>query len=491
MKTIFIYTLILFGALLASSCNDWLDVKPKAQVDEKNLFKKAKGFEDALTACYIKMNSVSLYGQSMTMTTVEYLAQHWEHTTGNYRDEDLLKDFQYSTDFSLSAFSSIYGEMYNTIAQANTILENINANEGVFKDKNIRNIIEAEALGIRAFCHTDILRLFGQMPQNATIQVQLPYAQTVSTSMIPYYSYADFVNLILEDINAAQALLKESDPLMTYTFKELDEFMDKNSDVELSDNFMGFRRFRFNYYAMEALKARLYLYTGDNSKAYEAASHVIKAKNENGDKMISLAGVDDFGQKYYALPSECILALSNNEIEDVQKLFGIDNLFLSTPTFNELFSGQSTSVNNRALYVWKETTNSTGIRMRVLQKYSQPEAQNNTDANIAMTRYQVIPLLRLSEMYLIAIETAATIAEANSLYSEYMDARGVIATDLTADELKTEIQKEYRREFYAEGQMFYTYKRLGIRKMPGKADREVTEKDYIVPLPTTELGSNN
>lgn len=490
MKTILLYTLILCGALLATSCNDWLDVKPKAQVDQKNLFKKAKGFEDALTACYIKMNATTLYGRSLTMTTIEYLAQHWDHTSGNYRDEDKLKDFQYTTDFSLSAFSSIYGDLYNVIAQANTILENIVSNEGVFQNKDIRDLIEAEALGVRAFCHTDILRLFGQMPQNATTQVQLPYAKTVSTGMIPYYSFTDYINLILEDINAAQALFKESDPVMTYTFKELDEFTNNNSNVELSDIFMGYRRFRFNYYAMEALKARLYMYLGEKTKAYEAANNVIQAKSEKGDKMLTLAGVEDFSQKYYALPSECILALSNNEIKDAQELFAYDRLFLTSATFTELFSGQSTSVNNRALYVWKETTNSGGTRLRVIQKYNQPEEQENMNANINMTRYQVIPLLRLSEMYLIAIETAATITEANSLYSEYMNARGVIAPELTADELKTEIQKEYQREFYAEGQMFYTYKRLGLRKMPGKSDREVSEKDYIVPLPTTELGSN-
>lgn len=98
MKKIFIYTTLLCSALLSVSCNDWLDVKPQAQVEIEDLFKKTKGFEDALMSCYIKMNDASLYGKSMTMTNLEYLAQHWDHTSGNYREEDKLKDFQYKTD---------------------------------------------------------------------------------------------------------------------------------------------------------------------------------------------------------------------------------------------------------------------------------------------------------------------------------------------------------------------------------------------------------
>ena len=54
----------------------------------------------------------------------------------------------------------------------------------------------------------------------------------------------------------------------------------------------------------------------------------------------------------------------------------------------------------------------------------------------------------------------------------------------------TEIVREYRREFFAEGQMFYTYKRLGIKNMLWKTDREVGEQDYVAPLPATEYNAN-
>lgn len=105
-----------------------------------------------------------------------------------------------------------------------------------------------------------------------------------------------------------------------------------------------------------------------------------------------------------------------------------------------------------------------------------------------MIRYQVIPLIRLSEMYLIVMETAE-LTEANKLYKSYMaEKNALITTDMAREELNAEILNEYRREFWGEGQMFYAYKRLGVKEMMWKTDREVEEKDYIVPLPTTESG---
>ena len=45
----YILTCLLFGGLV--SCNDWLDVKPETQTDEKDMFETVSGFKNALTAC--------------------------------------------------------------------------------------------------------------------------------------------------------------------------------------------------------------------------------------------------------------------------------------------------------------------------------------------------------------------------------------------------------------------------------------------------------
>ena len=494
MKNIFNtfgYMIFLLFILLGSSCNDWLDVKPQAQMESDDLYSKEKGFEDALIACYIKMNSVNLYGQNLSFTFTEYLAQFWDFTSGNRKEERTLKDFNYTTSFAETNIQAIYGELYNTIAQANSVLENIQSHGTSIKEASLRQLIEAEAIAIRAFCHTDILRLFGQVPQNSTIAVQLPYATQVSNQPIPYYAYDAFIKLIFQDIETAQHLLKNCDPVLKYTFNELDRFTEL-ANVTVASSFMGYRRFRFNYWALEALKARLYLYIGDKANARIAANNVIHAQTENGQKILELSGDNDLKNNYFTCPSECILALSNNKIEDNASLMFnyTGGIFLTSTHFNELFAGQETSTNNRALKTWKDASQAQGKTYKELQKYKQPNKEDVSNESLFMLKYQAIPLLRLSEMYLIAIETAQDAKEANALYKTYMEARNVMVSDLSLPELQNEVINEYRREFFAEGQMFYTYKRLGIKKMLWKNDREVVEKDYILPLPSSELGSN-
>lgn len=488
MRNILTYTM-LFLAFVCSSCNDWLDVTPKTQKAEEDAFKTAKGFQDALAACYIKMNDASLYGSRLMMTDIEYLAQHWSFDESNNRNAASMRDFEYTSDYPKNTLKSIYSGLYNVIAQANTVLENVRTRGDVIAKDDVRAVVEAEALGIRAFCHTDILRLFGQMPQNGTRKVQLAYAEEVTTAAIPFYGFDDFVNLILRDIDAAMALLKDHDPLFKYTFAELDDFTNSKYDVELQDDFLGFRRFRFNYYALKALKARLYMYLGDKSKAREEAKGVIDALDRNGNKMLTLAGESDFANENYALPSECILALSNYNLEENLKMLfnnGTKGLYLATERYNNLFSGKSSESNRTK--VWSVVSREP--KHVLFLKYNQPENASSIETTVLATQKQVIPLIRLSEMYLIAMESATSLADVNVLYREYMTARGVVATDLTEEQVMREIMQEYHREFFGEGMMFYTYKRWGTTQILWKTDREVGENDYIAPLPDTEVKAN-
>lgn len=474
--------IILAIACLFFSCNDWLNVKPESETEAKEMFKTAEGFKDALTSCYIKLNQTDLYGKRLTMTDIEYLAQHWDLDPINYENEVGFKNFNYSEDYGKSTLQIIYGGLYNTIVQANTVLENMPAQGSVIRDEDLRAVIEAEALAIRAFCHTDILRLFGQLPRNATVTIDLPYAENITLGAIPYYNFDNFVSRIFRDLDAAEALFKKHDPVLKYNFAELDDF----TKLHLTDDFLGYRRFRFNYYAVLALKARLYLYLGNLPKAYEYAQQVIRATDQTGNPLLNLAGDNDFNKSNFALPSECILALSNFEIgQNIRQLFTSSNLYISRSHFsNDLFAGTSPG-NNRALNLW------TSGESRTLKKYTQPASTADYNSNVLATQKQIIPLLRLSEMYLIAIESATSLTEANNLYSEYMLARSVTATTLTETEIAPMLLQEYRREFFAEGQMFYTYKRLGAKRMMWKSDREVSEKDYLPPLPASEIKTIN
>lgn len=496
MKKIFLYgcTVLL---LLATSCDKWLDVQPKNQKTIDEQFSSYSGFCDALNSCYIKLKDRNIYGEKLTLSNIESMAQLWKVTETALPTDNELKNFNYTGDNAKKAISNIYSALYNVIAHANMIINNMDEYGSVISDPAKRAIIEGEAYAIRAFCHLDILRLFGQLPNNAGLQVSLPYAETVSSSNFPtYYDYAQFIAKIEVDLNEAESLLEGNDLIFKYTFNELNEF-----DISVNDDeFLFYRQNRFNYWAVKAFQARFYLYTGNITQAYTIAKNIINATGADGNKLITLSGSTDISLGYFACPSECLMMLNAYSIMDYSidvlgggaTIINTSQLVVTEDQFNDLFEGQGIASNNRYNKVWNRSTfDSYGTVFPVLKKYYY-------DSDVAvgiydnLTKRQIIPLIRLSEMYLIVMETTSDLNEANNLWTEYQLSHDVlISQDAFAnlEEVKSGVIDEYLREFYGEGQMFYTYKRLGSTSMWWR-DAAVNETDYIVPLPLTEYNPN-
>ena len=59
------YLLSLLLALPLSSCNDWLDVSPKSQIQEGDHFSSEGGYRDQLTGVYTAMSTQSMYALNM------------------------------------------------------------------------------------------------------------------------------------------------------------------------------------------------------------------------------------------------------------------------------------------------------------------------------------------------------------------------------------------------------------------------------------------
>lgn len=69
----------------------------------------------------------------------------------------------------------------------------------------------------------------------------------------------------MEDLKAAEALLKDNDPC------------DFHTDIEKRTDFLSNREFRMNLYAVKAMMARVYCYSGQNDLAVQYAQEVIDA----------------------------------------------------------------------------------------------------------------------------------------------------------------------------------------------------------------------
>lgn len=478
MKKYLLYLLLLTAFC---SCDDFLDQKPKTQVDATYMFKTEQGFKDALTSCYVKMAGNTLYGKQLTATTIEVMAQHWDLDASNFGSELGLKELDFTTTYSRELFSGIYGALYNVVVQANDVLKNLAQTGSVINLEQTRQVIEAEALAVRAFIHIDVLRLFGEMPQNAQKKVSLAYAETVGKQEIMFYDFDKYVEKIFTDLDRAEEILAKWDPLLVNTL----EASDGAQNVE--DAFLAYRRYRFNLYAVKALKARFYLYLGNKAKAYEYANSVITGATDSGEPMITLTGDEDVKKGYYAMPTESLMLLSKSNISN--DLFSTTSFRISKTTFDAMFA-ENQSEDCRALLVWDRTAQDAGGKIiPLLRKYKQPGTESGINATTVMLKYQVIPLFRLAEMYLIAMECTTSDKEANTLYKQYMKSRRIIVEkELSRTELDEEIEKEYRRELFAEGQMFYYYKRHATPRILWQVGAsDLTETNYIVPLPESEL----
>ncbi len=497
-------------ALLTVSCSDWLNVVPKTMEPADVMFDTYQGYKDALTGCYVKMKDRSLWGENMTITSVEFLAQHWQF--GNFVDAatvttgTAIKKYDYADDNVKAVFQNIYDGLYNIIVQANTIIEAMPETGAVaIPDRQARAVVEGEAHAIRALCHFEILRLFGQVPGGTLAPVSLPYITSVSREPVAYIDYDRFIGKIEGDLDRAAELLGEYDPYVEYSYAEINGLT--YDGIPVGDEYLHYRLLRLNYWAVKGLQARFWLYVGNTAEAAQAAGEVIAASVAGkGFSMESNAGelAGSNGVSHYALPGEGLFMLSNHQLQyynpDLfatsgsameQRLYMSSARMEGTPDVFGLFDEpHAASNNNRFRGVWRQRSHPQWDDPTIyeLLKYDQEQ----TDYGISqLVRKQVMPVLRLSEMYLIAMETSNDITRINELYNTYRTSRNITGTEFAnKQDVMAMIEREYRREFFGEGQMFFFYKRNNAKSMAW-AEKAVAEANYRIPFPATEYQLND
>lgn len=498
MKKIHYYIYILIVATIGmASCNDWLDVKPYGETKEKHMYESVDGYKDALIGCYSTLSSNNLFGQRLTISNIESLANLWHVTSTTSRPTDYyFTNHEYTQEDAEASIKSIYLALYNVITQANVILMHIqeDATDKIFDDPTLKDVIEGEAYAIKAFCHLEVLRLFGQMPTGGGKQVSLPYSDITSIETLPTsYNYAEYIKFLEADFNKAEELLKDQDPICTNSFES---FGSLNMLIGSIDDFLQRRQLRFNYWAIKGIKARMYLYLGEKEKAHTLAMEIINAKKPTDEEkpLISLNGVSDFREKWNTRPSEALLSFYKKGLKDnnTPQLFGgtptsqltDQNLYITLDMYGDLFAGQAIQ-DIRQSQLWNvRASTSAGELHATSLKYWYDEKLDNISSAAIPIKLDVIPILRLSEIYLIAMETSRDLNEVNRLFTIYKASHGVSAENHfnTLDEVPSEIIDEYRREFFGEGHMFYTYKRTNSITMLWSQEK-MDENTYVLPAP--------
>ncbi|MEJ2882475.1 RagB/SusD family nutrient uptake outer membrane protein [Pedobacter sp. GR22-6] len=493
---------IVMGTLLFSGCKKWLDVKPQGENTQEELFKTQKGFRDALTGAYLRMKGGNVYGGAMMWGNIEYMAQNWDNPSTANQALSALVAGNYTNSTVIEWLDNTYRDLYKVIADANGVLINIDEKRGVFSDGNYE-LIKGESLALRAFCHFDALRMYGPIPNNPGALKILPYVKNVSKEITEPLVYREFVQAILADLDQAELLLKDIDPIRKYSIAQLNP-AENASDV-IGDNFLMYRQVRMNYYAVLALKARVYMWLSaaneaEKLNAAKYAKMVMDAVDPAGLPLFRLGQESDRAAEDYTMSPEHIAALSVYNLESIANGAFTENGAYQRYDFNitdgfyyinNLFPVAERVADIRWKGMWTYKTGSGKTNYVMYKKF----IQKNT-----LPKFQVlqIPLIRLSEMYLISTECADNKTAAEQVYAAYCAKKGIPftafnAADWTGDR-KNKMIREYVREFYAEGQTFFTYKRYNVSTLPQGwtyAYYNAKPEKYLVPKPLRELNYNN
>jgi starch-binding outer membrane protein, SusD/RagB family len=490
MKKIKYIILVLISLISATSCDKYLTVNPKTQMTQDVLFSAQDGFKDALTGAYIQFKSNTTYGQNLTMTTMEQLISNWDVTANT--TEQKLGLFNY-TDANVDALmTSIYSQQYLVISSVNAILAQIDVNKEVFTTPGLYELIKGECLALRAYCHFDILRIWGPVPSSVpTGNIMPPYVTTLSKIPNPLISYVQYQSLLLQDLTDAENLLKPVDPILNYSLLDLGRPGSiTQTTFNPTDTYFAYRYLRMNYYAVKALQARANLWFGKSQVAYTAAKVVISAVNPDGSAKFRLGIASDITAANYPLTPEHIFGIYDFALSTkYANLFANGTLkkgTAATTVTSQLYGSTGTDI--REVSLWLLITQPNQAKTYICQKYNVPATAASGSADLNR-----IPLIRLSEMYFIVIETTTDPTEALALWTAFRTARNITVSPLPSDpmQVQTTLLAEYRKEFIAEGQAFYAFKRLNAPKTSIIWVPTAATPNYLFPMPKTESLSTN
>ena len=205
---------ICIVSLFLSSCQNWIDVNPKTDIEAEEFFTSEDGFKSALTGLYSMMVLEKSYGRQMTFDFVEKLVQRYDnYPAGTVTDEERAAIYKYGeTTSSKNAIAEIWLKLYNEIANINNFLQYLETNGDVIVTEGYRDLMKGEALGLRAFHYFDLLRLWGPIYSQDSTKACIPYREQFNSESAPLMAANEVMKRIVADLKAAEELLK-NDPM--------------------------------------------------------------------------------------------------------------------------------------------------------------------------------------------------------------------------------------------------------------------------------------
>jgi hypothetical protein len=470
MKNNYIFLLLLGGLLLTGSCKKYLNVQPEGSYTETQIYGDENAIQQAFNGLYISLANNNSYGANLIQSIIEMMAQRYKpsQTAANAYDLGVFTNYNYSAANAQTIFDSTWRQAYSTILATNVFLSKIdNSIQGKILSQAHGNELKGEALAIRAMVHFDMLRLFGPIYSKDSTSPGIPYYTLADGQSQPILTASAVMAKVMADYNQALSLLA-TDPVITMGV------------VNRSDFYNGYRNQRLNFYAVKALMARASLWIGNKQQAHDLALSVLT----DGEKWFPWTSHDD-----------ATVATNPDRIFSPEVLFAVYNPALYTNYLNFFSSSLSDNVilapdPGRLATVFENFGNDYRyINSWKISGKSYPTFFKYADLTLpTLPRRFLQPVIRKSELYYAVAETDPD----PTIALNYMDTvtrhRGLDPLPAGAD-IPTAIRKEFQKEFWGEGQLFFYYKRINATGVPSAAypyPGFTVNPVYVVPLPLSE-----
>lgn len=457
------------------SCDKQLDIDPQQSVDAATALDTPEGVESAIIGTYARLDLPQSYGTNLLLladlfgSDASYLT--WQGTFQSYREVTRKEMTSANTEADRT-----WNQNYQTINLANLVLDATS----VVTNAGQKQLIEGEAHMVRGMLYFELVRLYAQPYlttgefSNTSDGVPAPGStpglplnltpnktEEQASKRLARATVAEVYQQVIADLEAAEAMLP-----------------DPNEGTDTR---------RFDLYDAKAVLARVYLQMGRYQDAYEKANEVI----ESSGASLNASVISTFTNKN---SSEVLFEIQQNDqnnagasndglatfySSNARGFGGRGDVRVSAP-FAALYEdgdqrGFAEQIGAALVYVGD------GRRAGVLRSYK----WNNSAQNI--------PILRLSEMYLIRAEVNARSAAdgGNNDQAAALEDINLLRARAKAPLLDAvtlaDVLRERDLELAFEGFRLHDYKRTGrdIGGLPTSSPRLVLP----IPLYETNLGN--
>ncbi len=511
MKSIFNKIVLFSSIILLGACSELLDIEAEGTISG-DILTNEENIQQVLNGAYYNFGGIAdgvdggelVAGDFILIPTL--LARRGGDVFSEIRWEFVLAPPSYQ-DFVNKRILNTNGRVaqnwrraYETINMVNNILANIDNVE----DETQRRRIRGESLAIRGILYFEMVRLWA--PHYNADGVNPASDPAIPLRIDPITDINEIPELSAEDIETIDAVYNQAEEDLVNASTALESF-GKNED-------------RLNYYACQAYLMRLHLQKGEYSDALDAANEIINS----GQYSLATTPLDAFNNSTNS--SEDIFAvqqtLANNAgdrttgigvtafvsslTESGLGTLGIFRSSLNTPfLFN---SPRYASIDQRYGIDLSVNDNTTADQIKTSFYRN---LANNSDELLSYSKYSrgdfVLPIVRLSEIYLSRAEASFEVLGANFDGQTLSDLNAtrtraglpaLLASDF-ADEFAffDSLTLERNRELIYEGHLLHDLRRWRVfgdnyqigTNFGGEVDP--WDEDLILPIPQSELDAGD